>query len=135
MNDLDSFLKGVEPRWHGAFARFFERGELDPDFEAALDVNPTLQAAVDAVLDAHARGLKEADRRGGTPTSPAHVIGDDAAAGELLAMGIAAAFTTPAPEVPSMFEEARTRVPALVSAEAEPRALAALEKLENGVRW
>jgi hypothetical protein len=57
-----AILELVEPRFHGAFRKFIDSGELDPDFEAYLDSDERCQRAVDLAAEAQLKALGAAGR-------------------------------------------------------------------------
>jgi hypothetical protein len=52
----------VEVRFRGAFQKFIESGDLDPDFEAYLDSDERCQRAVDLAAEAQLKALGAAGR-------------------------------------------------------------------------
>jgi hypothetical protein len=57
-----AILELVEPRFHEAFRRFIDSGDLDPDFEAYLDSDERCQRAVDLAAEAQLKALGAAGR-------------------------------------------------------------------------
>jgi hypothetical protein len=54
---LQDLLDSVPQAYRRQFTRFIQQGELDADFEHAINTIPELQAAVDRALDAQAAQL------------------------------------------------------------------------------
>jgi hypothetical protein len=58
----EATLELVEPRFRGAFQKFIDSGDLDPDFEAYLDRDERCQRAVDLAAEAQLKALGAAGR-------------------------------------------------------------------------
>ena len=54
---LQELLDSVPPQYRQQFTRFVQLGELDAEFEHAINNTPALQQAVDRALDAQAAEL------------------------------------------------------------------------------
>jgi hypothetical protein len=57
---LQELLETVPPQYRHQFARFIQFGELDAEFERAINDTPALQKAVDRAVDAQAAQLGRA---------------------------------------------------------------------------
>ena len=127
---MQELLDAVPDEYQRQFARFIQFGELDADFERAINTSPALQAAVDRALDAQAAQLgpaaafraedmkaPDAQPAGGSPV---------AAASESLTRAVESAMGLPPDERNRVLDEVRD---ALIQRDGQAQVAALFHRL------